>query len=801
MIYDIPLPRLLDQNMQETRRIHVLDASLELSNTPLSTAKLILSKTDTLEIRQWVSMYTEMGFAGIFRVRAPSHNYRLDEKEYVLDHGIAELGDYVIRTEIEIENTAASTALTQIFASYGGTLWQLGTVAATDTISYSGSGDNVLSALLNIMNQLPGYELDLDQSSLPWTVSVIAKPQTISGEGRLARNVKSCRISEDDQNLCTRIISPDLPNGVLEADTISIYGPVERYVGKAAETSQAQFEADCARYLAQHKHPLLSITIDLQVLQQITGEPLDGVTLGSLYRLALPDYNITQDETVERLYWPSIYGNPGAVQVTLANEELTLSSAYASASKAIEKTTRETQKNTYRWIAADEHITKYGTILHAAGLEIDPHGVWLYAGEDGPNYALGASFKVQADAISSEVSRATNAESGLSGSISTVKQTADSVSLEVRNARAGEATLGARFAVVVNQIVSEVTDRTNADSALSSRITQTAESITSEVERATNAESGLSGSISTVKQTADSVSAEVRNARGDSATLVARLTVLNNAITSEVTDRTDADSALSSRITQTADAITSEVSRATNAESGLSGSISTVKQTADSVSAEVRNARGDSATLVARLQVLSDAITSEVSRAENAESGLSGSISTVKQTADSVSAEVANARGESATLVARLQVLNNAITSEVSDRTNAESALSSRITQNADAITSKVSAGEIASTINQTAQEVLIQASKINLNGYVTASQLNSTLSEARYVYATSLDVSGTLWYKDRSAGWMSQKVVTGLSTTTATFLDTNGAMKTIRYLTSTPSTTTIYYLGESGAA
>ena len=723
MIYDIPLPRLLDQNMQETRRIHVLDASLELSNTPLSTAKLILSKTDTLEIRQWVSMYTEMGFAGIFRVRAPSHNYRLDEKEYVLDHGIAELGDYVIRTEIEIENTAASTALTQIFASYGGTLWQLGTVAATDTISYSGSGDNVLSALLNIMNQLPGYELDLDQSSLPWTVSVIAKPQTISGEGRLARNVKSCRISEDDQNLCTRIISPDLPNGVLEADTISIYGPVERYVGKAAETSQAQFEADCARYLAQHKHPLLSITIDLQVLQQITGEPLDGVTLGSLYRLALPDYNITQDETVERLYWPSIYGNPGAVQVTLANEELTLSSAYASASKAIEKTTRETQKNTYRWIAADEHITKYGTILHAAGLEIDPHGVWLYAGEDGPNYALGASFKVQADAISSEVSRATNAESGLSGSISTVKQTADSVSLEVRNARAGEATLGARFAVVVNQIVSEVTDRTNADSALSSRITQTA------------------------------------------------------------------------------DAITSEVSRATNAESGLSGSISTVKQTADSVSAEVRNARGDSATLVARLQVLSDAITSEVSRAENAESGLSGSISTVKQTADSVSAEVANARGESATLVARLQVLNNAITSEVSDRTNAESALSSRITQNADAITSKVSAGEIASTINQTAQEVLIQASKINLNGYVTASQLNSTLSEARYVYATSLDVSGTLWYKDRSAGWMSQKVVTGLSTTTATFLDTNGAMKTIRYLTSTPSTTTIYYLGESGAA
>lgn len=44
-----------------------------------------------------------------------------------------------------------------------------------------------------------------------------------------------------------------------------------------------------------------------------------------------------------------------------------------------------------------------------------------------------------------------------------------------------------------------------------------------------------------------------------------------------------------------------------------------------------------------------------------------------------------------------------------------------------DAISTKVGAGEIASTINQTAQSVLIDASKINLNGYATFTSLQTS--------------------------------------------------------------------------
>ena len=65
-------------------------------------------------------------------------------------------------------------------------------------------------------------------------------------------------------------------------------------------------------------------------------------------------------------------------------------------------------------------------------------------------------------------------------------------------------------------------------------------------------------------------------------------------------------------------------------------------------------------------------------------------------------------------------------------------------------ISSKVSAGDIASAINQTAQSVLIQADKIDLQGYVTATQLEAAIASFDYVaggftVVGSVDVGGYL--------------------------------------------------------
>ena len=246
-----------------------------------------------------------------------------------------------------------------------------------------------------------------------------------------------------------------------------------------------------------------------------------------------------------------------------------------------------------------------------------------------------------------------------------------------------ENNIGSKLSVLADRITTEVTDRSNADVTLSSRITQTAESITSEVTRATTAEGTLSSRIT---QTAESITALVQktgvNNLGENETLYSKITQTAEAITSEVTRATTAEGTLSSRITQTATDITSLVTK-----TGV-------------------NNLGENETLYSQIQQTATDITSIVSKTGINNLGQNETLySEIQQTATDITTLVTktgvNSLGQNETLYSEIQ-------------------------QNATAISSKVSAGDIASTINQTAQSVLIQASKIDLQGYVTATELSA---------------------------------------------------------------------------
>ena len=141
--------------------------------------------------------------------------------------------------------------------------------------------------------------------------------------------------------------------------------------------------------------------------------------------------------------------------------------------------------------------------------------------------------------------------------------------------------------------------------------------------------------------------------------------------------------------------------------------------------------------LQAKITVESDRITQEVSRASVAEGALR---SRITQTADAITAEVQRANFAEGLLGSRITQTAESITAEVSRASAAEGVLSSRITVNAQGIETKVSKDGVISSINQTAEEVTINAAKINLSGYVTASQLdatNATISSLRTGSAT----------------------------------------------------------------
>lgn len=173
----------------------------------------------------------------------------------------------------------------------------------------------------------------------------------------------------------------------------------------------------------------------------------------------------------------------------------------------------------------------------------------------------------------------------------------------------------------------------------------------------------------------------VTKTQGDLVVAQTRIDMNENRIQLEATRATTAEATLSSRITVEAGRITSEVNDRTNADAQLS---SRITQTATAIQSEVTRATAAEGALSSRITQTADAITAEVSRATGAESALSGRITVAS---DKVSLVVKENAGEYV-----------------------------------------VDSAEIVAGINaQTGSYVKIKAKTIDLDGYVTASELNAT--------------------------------------------------------------------------
>ena len=232
-------------------------------------------------------------------------------------------------------------------------------------------------------------------------------------------------------------------------------------------------------------------------------------------------------------------------------------------------------------------------------------------------------------------------------------------------------------------------------------LTRTIEETNSKI---TDVESGLSSEI---KQTATDIRAEVKNTADG---LSSSIEQTAESITSEVKRAKQSEEELSSKITQTAESITSEVGKkyetkenATNTKTELQTSI---RQTADGFTAE-----------------LSKQVTETKQYAESA-------AETAESNAKQDTADKLKDYSTTTEMNTRINATAEGISAEVTRKLQSYSTteqMNSAIRQTADSINTevskKVNGDEIISKINQSAENVSIEANKINLNGAVTAHQ------------------------------------------------------------------------------
>lgn len=232
-------------------------------------------------------------------------------------------------------------------------------------------------------------------------------------------------------------------------------------------------------------------------------------------------------------------------------------------------------------------------------------------------------------------------------------------------------------------------------------LTRTIEETNSKI---TDVESGLSSEI---KQTATDIRAEVKNTADG---LSSSIEQTAESITSEVKRAKQSEEELSSKITQTAESITSEVGKkyetkenATNTKTELQTSI---RQTGDGFTAE-----------------LSKQVTETKQYAESA-------AETAESNAKQDTADKLKDYSTTTEMNTRINATAEGISAEVTRKLQSYSTteqMNSAIRQTADSINTevskKVNGDEIISKINQSAENVSIEANKINLNGAVTANQ------------------------------------------------------------------------------
>lgn len=423
----VKLPVLLDSTLKESAILYPTRGSVRIEAQNISEAQLTLGDKDpAIPMHGWVKIYNKNGLVGIFRRTSRNDNITVD-KTVTLRHGLDILQDSVWEGSEDFEGTRAAflTAILNHQTSIinGVKPWVLGTCQDARTVSKKLNYDNLLDLFLKEAEDGGDYYYTFDQSVWPWQVSLVAKPSGVLSEFRLNRNIEKCKISDNDSELCTRLIlnvnkkktnsDPDTPDEeqsiyrVYNNDAAqAIYG----IVTKTADIDVTQDtlpggpfpEADAwaADFLSKRSEPQLQIQVDGLVLSGITGSTWDESRICELCRVALPEYSAAISQRVVTINYPDLYGAPERVSVSLAN---TLPS-YSQSLKAVTKETEALAKSSRQTNRDGDSLNKYfsivdrqGNILRQAGMKLDAYGMLVYA-DDNVNM-IGSRFEVQADRI------------------------------------------------------------------------------------------------------------------------------------------------------------------------------------------------------------------------------------------------------------------------------------------------------------------------------------------------------------------------------------------------------------------
>lgn len=331
----VRMPRLLDANLQEARRLRPTALSLNLNRRAISTAQITLPGEDeALPLMGFAELYLRRGSAGIFRVKETSQAAKgSNTRTYALSHAVSTLHDSVWRAQEDFSGTVTAF-LTQLLSYQRTARWQLGTVQDTGTWKKSGINYDHLDTLLyELAADRKDYLLTFDFSTSPWTLNFVQASGQVDCEMRMRRNLYDAQARGSLEGMCNRLYLTVHSTAPSQEDA-TVTEPTTQLLTYNDTASQAEYgviedtadidtadvpdvAAWVAAFFQEHAAPQTQTSADGYEVVKSTGEPFDQFDLGK--RCRIPALQV--EGPVESIRFENLLSDPDKARLDLNQKQ------------------------------------------------------------------------------------------------------------------------------------------------------------------------------------------------------------------------------------------------------------------------------------------------------------------------------------------------------------------------------------------------------------------------------------------------------------------------------------------------
>ena len=360
--------------------------ALNLSERQSTATITIGAEVPAINVGDWLRDEENPGAGIVWRIKTIDTDYATNTRTLNCEHLIQSLRDRIMFGTVTPGDMAGKKGATTCTAAQAAAYilkqcpdWTLGTMGFTKSAPYNFNGDDLLSALETVSSSLLSAWWSYDFSSYPFKVSI--KPQSTEAacEMRMDRNIRTLKRTVDRSRMYTRFYPIGKNNAHIKGNYVSknenLYGVVSKVETDGNKATEAELRAWAEERLNNHAEPIVTVSISGMERSEATGEDLDRLTLGTVCRVPLPEFDTILTERITKLSWSDKIADRTSVTITLANQVedvATILNSMKSGGGGSARTQAKKDEEDHAWVIDEtDHVSLLAEAVAGEGADKD----------------------------------------------------------------------------------------------------------------------------------------------------------------------------------------------------------------------------------------------------------------------------------------------------------------------------------------------------------------------------------------------------------------------------------------------